>query len=310
VGKDLTYRVEKEGYKTAEGSSKIQEKGLSLEVTLNPQAISPTPPKKEPRSIPSMPIIPIVAAVGLVLVIIGAIYIINSPKHPPAQPATDLTGEWQGDDGGTYYIIDLGTEIWWYGEQSAVNPGWSNVGVGKRPQGSINGNDLKLRWVDIPKGQTRGQGILVLAVEKSGNKLRAQQRTGGFGGSTWTRLPSPTVASRINREVPVIPEPPFEPSAYDLTGVWQGDDGGTYYIRHIGSEIWWYGERAPENPVWANDAFGNIGGNIVNLRWVDMPKGQTRGQGILALVVENSGNTLRAQQRTGGFGGSTWTRVD
>jgi hypothetical protein len=226
------------------------------------------------------------------------------PRAVQAQPALiDLNGVWQGDDGGSYYIRQISNGVYWYGEQSAINPGWSNVATG-----SINGNNLNLHWVDVPKGYNIGQGTLALVVENSGNTLRAQQRTGGFGGSTWNRI-SPSPPGANVRVVYVLPAPPSEPSAFDLTGRWQGNDGGTYYIRHIGSGIWWYGEQAPENPGWSNAAQGNVGGNVVNLFWFDVPKGRSIGLGRLALVVENSGNTLRVQQTTGGFGGSTWTRI-
>jgi len=58
----------------------------------------------------------------------------------------------------------------------------------------------------------------------------------------------------------------------DLTGKWSCNDGGTYYMRQLGKEVFWMGERAPTNPSWSNP------------------------------------NRATATYKTGGFGGSVWTR--
>lgn len=97
--------------------------------------------------------------------------------------ADDLTGKWRGDDGGTYYITQTGNRIYWYGEERRRNPAWSNIFVGTERHGEIKG-----RWVDVPKGNTRSRGRLVLRVKRNGNVLKATRKTGGFGGSRWTRV--------------------------------------------------------------------------------------------------------------------------
>lgn len=115
----------------------------------------------------------------------------------------DLTGVWSCDDGGLYYIRQLGDTLWWYGEHSLSNPAFSNVATG-----TINGNTISLNWADVPKGQTTSSGILVLNIESS-DRLTALQKTGGFGGSTWTRTAAIPVGS------PAAPGPtptPMQPS--------------------------------------------------------------------------------------------------
>ncbi len=93
----------------------------------------------------------------------------------------DLSGRWTCDDGGTYYLRQVGNAVWWYGESSSNSPRWSNVA-----HGSYEGRRLRLDWADVPKGQTSSSGILVLSVV-SPDKLEATSKTGGFGGSVWTR---------------------------------------------------------------------------------------------------------------------------
>jgi TolB-like protein len=95
--------------------------------------------------------------------------------------AIDLTGLWSCDDGGTYYIRQIGNRIWWYGERSYQDPLWSNVA-----RGEIMGSEMRLEWSDVPKGHIRGSGSMVLDIV-SGNKIRAVKKTGGFGGAVWTR---------------------------------------------------------------------------------------------------------------------------
>lgn len=104
---------------------------------------------------------------------------------------------------------------------------------------------------------------------------------------------------------------------YDLTGVWNCDDGGTYYLRQIDNTLWWYGESASVMPAngarWSNIAKGTVNGKTINLNWEGVPKGDSlpngdQSVGILTLNIISK-NELQATVRTSGFGGSHWTRV-
>jgi hypothetical protein len=213
--------------------------------------------------------------------------------------STGLTGVWQGDDGGTYYIRQNGDEIWWYGEQAPEYPVWANVAYCK-----IHGNVIDLKWADLPfKGTTKGGGTLELAVEDC-NRLSWRGESGGFGGSIWTRMIVAIVAPLMG-EPPAIVFPGQNPAF--LTGVWRGDDGGIYYMRQDGNQIWWYGEQSPQHPSFANVAYGNNSGSIIDLKWADAPKGQTLVIGSMTLRLDDNGNTLRKTSDTGGFGASMWT---
>lgn len=95
----------------------------------------------------------------------------------------------------------------------------------------------------------------------------------------------------------------------DLTGVWNSNDRGSCYLRQSRSTVVWYCERDPETPSWSNVFLGRIRGDIVEGNWVDVPKGRSGNRGVLRLKVSPSGNDLSAVERTGGYGGSKWTRV-
>jgi hypothetical protein len=95
--------------------------------------------------------------------------------------------------------------------------------------------------------------------------------------------------------------------ALDLTGVWDCDDGGTYYLRQSGDALWWFGEPAYEPGGWSNVAAGTISVSTIDLDWSDVPKGDTMNEGYLILDIV-SNDRLEATEKTGGFGGSVWTR--
>jgi hypothetical protein len=99
-------------------------------------------------------------------------------------------------------------------------------------------------------------------------------------------------------------------SAIDLTGIWEGNDGGTYYLRQLGDELYWFGELSPTSPAWSNVFYGRVQFNQVIGEWSDVPKGRANSSGKLLLKIRSKGNELAAEQKTGGFSGSVWTRKD
>jgi hypothetical protein len=106
----------------------------------------------------------------------------------------------------------------------------------------------------------------------------------------------------------------------ELTGAWAGNDTGTYYIRHVGDCVWWFGtelrdvELGPVNQRgFANVASGRIVGTQVDLEWVDVPLGDTvNGGGLTFIYDEERGELTLAEQRGGRlpFGGTVLTRID
>lgn len=93
----------------------------------------------------------------------------------------------------------------------------------------------------------------------------------------------------------------------DLTGRWRGNDGGSYYLRQAGSQLWWYGQSGDNGTAWSNVFHGRIQGNQVIGDWVDVPHGRNMNRGEMLLQILGP-NQLRAVHKTGGFGGSEWTR--
>jgi hypothetical protein len=106
----------------------------------------------------------------------------------PAAYAQDvnLTGKWKADDRGTYYIRQIGNEVWWEGRSEERGKEWSNVF-----HGEIKGKHIIGKWADVPRGEARGSGTLHLELHFRDGKVVEIRKTkedgDGFGGGTWTR---------------------------------------------------------------------------------------------------------------------------
>jgi hypothetical protein len=105
------------------------------------------------------------------------------------------------------------------------------------------------------------------------------------------------------------PTDPVNPSPNsDLTGVWQDDNGATYSIRQIGSQIWWYMDQKPE---WANVFKGNLSNGIISGEWCDVPGGKLVGKntGTITLKVINENRLDKVSASPFPYGGSIWKRI-
>ena len=128
--------------------------------------------------------------------------------------------------------------------------------------------------------------------------------------------PSPTAAGGespiASPAASVVPScgPTKTDESGGLTGVWEADDNGIYYLRETGDgRLWWFGTdvgRSTGN-TFSNVAIGQIDGDVIQLEWADVPYGIWLKRGTLTLQVSADGHTLTTIEATGGFGGSTWT---
>jgi len=130
-----------------------------------------------------------------------------------------------------------------------------------------------------------------------------------------TARPSPTLAVAApctKRDMTLDPAKP------ELTGPWLGDDTGIYYIRQIGSTIWWNGMSGQAGPAadfgrqWNNVATGQIKDDLtIELDWADVPRGGILGGGTLVWKIVDNGpgsTKLVKQSETGsGFGARVLT---
>jgi hypothetical protein len=113
-------------------------------------------------------------------------------------------------------------------------------------------------------------------------------------------------SGRVNPRVrtTVVATPPL---ANNVSGIWRADDGGTYYVRQVGDQVWWFGESA-DGKSWANVYNGKRTANRIDGSWADVPKGTSSNSGKLALDVVDADH-LRVFGQPGAFGGKNWTRL-
>jgi len=142
----------------------------------------------------------------------------------------DLTGVWQCDDGGLYYIRQSadGSVTWTGLQDSGFHKGmeFTNVFHGSL---SDDGNFIRGEWADVPRGSTASSGTIVLGIwdDASGRRLLRvdDETTGGFGGSTWLPTGSPLepadiadLAGRVQRYDVALGQ--NNPPCRDFTVMW------------------------------------------------------------------------------------------
>ncbi|MBI1743222.1 DUF11 domain-containing protein [Candidatus Acetothermia bacterium] len=88
--------------------------------------------------------------------------------------------------------------------------------------------------------------------------------------------------------------------AANLTGVWAADDVGTYYVRQIGSTVWWLGLSRDRGRTFANVFQGTIQGNTITGDWVDVPLGVISNSGTLSLTFADWGDVPSGINRNKG----------
>ncbi|MER6014963.1 hypothetical protein [Streptomyces bluensis] len=97
----------------------------------------------------------------------------------------------------------------------------------------------------------------------------------------------------------------------DLTGVWACSDVGTYYVRQMGSTVWWLGMSRDRGQTFSNVFHGVLDADQLTGNWADVPLGDIRNDGTLTLNAPSGAPSteLTRTAQTGGFGGSRWTKI-
>ena len=110
----------------------------------------------------------------------------------------------------------------------------------------------------------------------------------------------------------------FWTSAYaqiaNVNGIYQGNDGGLYYLRTVPYDfeykVLWFGEHPDGGFANVFQGGWNGAATTFNGRFWDVTKGHTQGVGNLQITVSNNGATLQIQSIGGdGFGGTQLTRL-
>lgn len=166
--------------------------------------------------------------------------------------------------------------------------------------------------------------LLVAACATTASPTTTSTATAGAGQASQAVAPSasaklsesPRPPAEVAARCDKAPKP-FDPKKVDLTGPWSGDDGGIYYLRQVGSVVWWNGmsERAGSSSRlgrdWNNVGRGEVKALKIEVEWADVPRGQILGNGTLSLSIKDDGTgnvQIVKDSETGtGFGNNIWT---
>lgn len=97
----------------------------------------------------------------------------------------------------------------------------------------------------------------------------------------------------------------------ELSSIWIGNDGGTYYIQQNGQKVWLVGGTTyNEETTFVNVFFGQRSGDSIQGSWANVPLGVNMGHGDLTLLCSQNAHNyiLTKTAASGGFGGSTWEK--
>jgi hypothetical protein len=105
----------------------------------------------------------------------------------------ELTGAWQGDDQGVYYIRQVGDCLWWFGtELRDIEPGVTGQrGFANVASGRVDGSEIEVEWADVPMGDILNGGGLTLDYDELNGRLVITERRGEgerFGATMFTRI--------------------------------------------------------------------------------------------------------------------------
>ena len=225
----------------------------------------------------------------------------TAPTSTPPPPV-NLTGVWQGNDGGYYYLRQLGNTLVWAGFSLDDGISFTNVYCA-----TLSGTKILGQWADTPRGHSLGNGLLSLTIDSSDPNHVQLVRVGtasGFTASQWSKLNVPPSLRSVN---PAIA--PSASNAQDVTGAWTANDNGDYYIRQVSNQdgILWLGTSWDDGLTYTNVLCGNRYGDVISGTWFDIPRGGQQQTGPISLTYSNPSRQLSVGSETGGFGPVTLT---
>lgn len=97
----------------------------------------------------------------------------------------------------------------------------------------------------------------------------------------------------------------------NLSGVWHGSDAATYYIRQIGTTVWWLGLSRDQGRTHASVFHGTIANETIRGEWVDVPVGAEQRNLTSGTLTLRGGplSTELIQTTLSGFPATWWVKI-
>lgn len=247
----------------------------------------------------------------LIMTLLGSAATAGAQPQPAKK---ELIGYYAADDGGAYYIRQIGDKIYWFGEDP--DGAYANV-----LSGTISGNKITARWWDVPKGKAKGLGEITFEIQGDGTTLVKLTATAPFRAVTLKKMtPHMETVNGLPQLKGTPPEVRSRPAGFlggenNLSAVWTGDDYAFYYVRELaeGDVVWvaehpfYGGMGGTARPAFTHVFFGKRAGNSISGQWVDVPKGKAEGRGTLTVTIKGP-QDMQTIARTGGFQAGMFSR--
>lgn len=241
-----------------------------------------------------------IAALGIVALSLFAItsFAQKAAVSQVANTATaksPLASVFAGDDGGAYYVSEVGKNVFWFAEHPGRD--YAHVFFGTR-----TGDTIKGQYRSVPKDKATTYGELTLRVNGNGSLTRVSE-TGGFPSKSFA-------VTSIHGIVDKLPGKKkwagFTANTLDdLDGIF---DGAVYryYVRQLGNVVVFFTEKDFVKGQQPDAAFVFVGerqGANVKGQLIAVPKGKKTGSGPLALTLNPDRSLVRqASPLIGGAG--------
>jgi uncharacterized repeat protein (TIGR02543 family) len=226
-----------------------------------------------------------------------------------SNPGTNLSGVWESNLSGTYYVRELGSCIYWIGlgtyDSQSHRYDYVNAFFGSI---SSTGTTINGYWFDVNAVNSTQHGTLKLHVANSSHMTKSAQ-AGGFSAGAWSRqssaaatFVSPSTSPIAVKNVgltcdptaPATPNPNDLPSTIAIPAI--AGTTARYNVRQIGScVIFWGRPRVspvpPASPQWGYSQvfFGRSTGSglseVVQGPWANIPAGTAHAFGQLTLTI-------------------------
>jgi hypothetical protein len=211
------------------------------------------------------------------------------PNNTHVQPADTIKSDagthhplanvFAGNDGGAYYVIEVGGHVYWFAE----HPGRDYAHVF---HGTRKGNKITGSFYSVPKDTATSQGQVTLEVLPNGSLKRVSE-SGGFPAKSLSPIGLEAIKDILpgERQWPGFTANSLE----DLDGVFTDGHGLRLYVRQAGHRVALFAEKAftsGELPALAVVFVGERNGSSIKGEWAAVPKGKKTGSGPLSLTVK------------------------
>lgn len=184
-----------------------------------------------------------------------------------------------GNDGGAYYVSEVGDKVYWFAEHPGRD--YAHVFHGTRDHGTLKG-----QFYSVPKDRATTHGQATFKIHPNGALERISE-SGGFPSKSLGVVSMSSIVDRLPRK---RKWPGFTANTLsDLDGVFDDGRGHRCYLRQIGDHVVLFAEQdfeKGERPDQALVFVGDRKGDSVEGTWISVPKGKKTGSGALTLSLK------------------------